>query len=202
MEFFKKDKPTGRIPPAPDSGRIGAVDVALEPHPTSVAPAPRPAAREVREVREVSAPAEVAPPVAHRPEPPPRAEPAPRPTAAVSRETVINADACFKGDFSSDGAMRIDGKVEGKINAKGRLTIGKGAQVVGEASVAQAVIEGTLNGNLQASERVELAPSARVTGDIRAPRLVVGEGAVLQGNVAIGSDMAAAPDGTTRKRGE
>jgi cytoskeletal protein CcmA (bactofilin family) len=200
MEFFKKDKPTGRIPP--DSGRAGAVDIALEPHPASAsAPVARPAAREIREA--VAPPAEVAPPpVAHRVEPPaPRAEPAPRPTSTVARETVINADACFKGDFSSDGAMRIDGKVEGKITTKGRLTIGKGAQVVGESSVAQAVIEGTLNGNLTASERVELASSARVTGDIRAPRLVVGEGAVLQGNVSIGSDLPAADSGgTTRKR--
>jgi cytoskeletal protein CcmA (bactofilin family) len=199
MEFFKKDKPTGRI--APDSGRAGAVDIALEPHPASAsAPVARPAAREVREV--VAPPPEPAPPpVAQRVEPPaPRPEPA-RQTAAAVRETVINADACFKGDFSSDGAMRIDGKVEGKITTKGRLTIGKGAQVVGESSVAQAVIEGTLNGNLTASERVELAPSARVTGDIRAPRLVVGEGAVLQGNVSIGSDLPAADNGgTTRKR--
>ena len=40
-----------------------------------------------------------------------------------------------------------------------------------------------------AIERVELASSARVTGDTRALRLVVGEGAVLQGNVSIGGEV-------------
>ncbi|MBI3722540.1 polymer-forming cytoskeletal protein [bacterium] len=140
--------------------------------------------------------AELSPPISRpEPPPPPRSEVQPRPTASLpreaTRETVINADASFKGDFSSEGAMRIEGKVEGKINAKGKLTVGKGAQVTGEAVVAQAVVEGALKGNITASERVELAPSARVTGDIRAPRLVVGEGAVLQGNVAIGIEASA-----------
>lgn len=211
MEFFKKDKDkatTGRMPVpeiAPDrvavaiesppvrasapelgSGRY-ALGAEAAHRPVSPAPAPEPA------------PARAAEP------PPPRVEvPASRPTASIPRdpprsfssETVINADASFKGDFSSEGAMRIEGKVEGKIGSKGRLTVGKGAQVIGEATVAQAVIEGTLKGNIIASERVELASSARVTGDIRAPRLVVGEGAVLQGNVSIGVDAssAAAPE--------
>jgi cytoskeletal protein CcmA (bactofilin family) len=206
MEFFKKDKDKNA-----SSGRIPIPsDVKL----ASDSPAPPPPQPRRTTERLTSPPP--APPVAAAlddafpeepaaPPPPPRAEspktehmrssnvsfPREAPREAA-KETVINADAAFKGDFSSEGPMRIEGKVEGKVSCKGRLTIGKTAQVVGEAEVAQAVIEGALRGNIMAAERVELASSARVTGDIRAPRLVVTEGATLEGKVSIGVEAQAA----------
>jgi cytoskeletal protein CcmA (bactofilin family) len=219
MEFFqKKEKTSGRIPMSSELNRLSeatteraaATESAPVPRPRATAQVPVPQPEAVARPAAPSAIAETLDDVFSeaqqpmaRPEPV-RAEalPPPRPTSApipreipreALRETVINADASFKGDFSSDGAMRIDGKVEGKVSCKGRLTVGKGAQVVGEANVAQAVIDGTVNGNITAAERVELASSARVTGDIRAPRLVVGEGASLQGHVSIGVDASSTP---------
>ena len=217
MEFFKKDKDktasSGRIPVPSELSRLTEPErpapVAEPPPPPrrAIAPPPPPpeiAARIGAELEDAFHEEEPTPPMS-KPEPlkmeaplpsgratasfraPP---PPPEPVREVVKETVINADAAFKGDFSSEGAMRIDGKVEGKVACKGRLTVGKGATVVGEANVAQAVVEGSVKGNIIAHERVELAPSARVTGDIRAPRLVVGEGAVLQGNVSIGVDAS------------
>src|SRR5579872_552778 len=216
MEFFqKKEKTSGRIPMSSELNRLSdataeraaATESAPVPRPRATAPIPapdpvaRPAAPSAAIAEtlddvfaEAQQPMARSEPVRAEPLPPPRPTPAPIPREIprdVVRETVINADASFKGDFSSDGAMRIDGKVEGKVSCKGRLTVGKGAQVVGEANVAQAVVDGTVNGNITAAERVELASSARVTGDIRAPRLVVGEGASLQGHVSIGVDAAA-----------
>jgi len=102
-----------------------------------------------------------------------------------SSETVLGADATFKGELSYEGAMRIEGKFDGKITSKGRLIVGKTAHVSGELAVAHAGLEGQFKGNVVASERVELTGSAQVTGDIRSPRLVVAEGATLVGNVVI-----------------
>ena len=105
-----------------------------------------------------------------------------------SSETIIGSDASFKGEISFEGSLRIDGKFDGKMNSKGRLSIGKGALVSGEMTVSTASIDGTLRGNVTATERVELAASAQVTGDVRAPRLVVAEGATLVGNCVITPD--------------
>jgi cytoskeletal protein CcmA (bactofilin family) len=102
-----------------------------------------------------------------------------------SSETVLGADATFKGELSYEGAMRIEGKFDGRITSKGRLIVGKTAHVSGELTVAHAGVEGQFKGNVVASERVELTGSAQVTGDIRSPRLVVAEGATLVGNVVI-----------------
>ena len=44
------------------------------------------------------------------------------------------------------------------------------------------VVGGRLRGNVDASMKVELLSTAMVGGDIRAPKLVVSEGAMYEGN--------------------
>jgi cytoskeletal protein CcmA (bactofilin family) len=116
-----------------------------------------------------------------------------------SSETVLGADATFKGELSYEGAMRIEGKFDGKISSKGRLVVGKTAHVSGELTVAHAGLEGQFKGNVTATERVELTGSAQVTGDIRSPRLVVAEGATLVGNVIISPEALKGDRGSAER---
>ena len=103
-------------------------------------------------------------------------------------ETLIGSDVTIKGELSFEGSMRVEGKIEGKISTKGKLALGKGAQITAEAAVGQIAIEGTFKGNVVASERIELASSAHVMGDVRAPKLVVAEGATFVGNCHVSPD--------------
>jgi cytoskeletal protein CcmA (bactofilin family) len=99
--------------------------------------------------------------------------------------TVVGSDAAFKGEITFEGAMRVDGKFEGKIQSKGKLSIGRTADVQAEVNACHVSIEGGFRGNLTAAERVEIAASARINGDIRTTKLVVAEGATLVGNVQV-----------------
>jgi len=103
-------------------------------------------------------------------------------------ETVIGTDASFKGEMTFEGSMRIEGKFDGKLATKGRLTLGKTAQLSGEIQVGTALIDGNLKGNILAVDKIDLTASAHVQGDLRAPKLVVAEGATLVGNVTISPD--------------
>lgn len=103
-------------------------------------------------------------------------------------ETVLGSDVTFKGEISFENNMRVEGRVEGKITSKGKLALGKGAQMTAEAVVGQLAVEGTFKGNVVASERIELASSAHVLGDIRAPKLVIAEGATFVGNCHVSPD--------------
>jgi len=103
-------------------------------------------------------------------------------------ETVLGNDVAFKGEISFENNMRVEGKIEGKINSKGRLSLGKGAQITAEVVIGQLAVEGTFKGNVVASERIELASSAHVLGDIRAPKLVIAEGATFVGNCHVSPD--------------
>lgn len=102
--------------------------------------------------------------------------------------TVLGPDASFKGEMSFDGSMKIEGKFEGKITTKGKLGIGKGAQISGEVIVGQLNVEGSFKGNVMATERIELAASAHVLGDLRSTKLVVSEGATFVGNCHVSPD--------------
>lgn len=106
----------------------------------------------------------------------------------VEFTTTIGPDASFKGELSFDTGVRIDGRFEGRLNAKGKLHIGKGAEVKGEIQVGSVLIEGNVRGNIIASERIELAATGQVMGDIRTPKLSVAEGATLMGNCTVSAD--------------
>jgi hypothetical protein len=52
--------------------------------------------------------------------------------------------------------------------------------------VCNAVVSGVVVGNLTATDSVELTESGRRVGDIRAPRVIINEGALFKGQVDMG----------------
>ena len=107
---------------------------------------------------------------------------------APRNETLIGSDVSIKGEMAFDGSMRIEGKIEGKIVSKGKISFGQGAQVTAEVAVGEAKIEGTFKGNITASTRIELASTAHVLGDVRSTKLVIAEGATFVGNCHVTPD--------------
>jgi cytoskeletal protein CcmA (bactofilin family) len=102
--------------------------------------------------------------------------------------TVIGSDCSFKGEATFEGSMKVEGKFEGKVTSKGKLSLGRGAQISADVTVGQALVEGTFKGNVTATERIELTASAHVLGDVRAPKLVIAEGATFVGNCHVSPD--------------
>jgi cytoskeletal protein CcmA (bactofilin family) len=115
--------------------------------------------------------------------------------------TILGPDASFKGELSFDKGMRLQGRLEGKINTPGRLHVAKEAKMQADVDAGAIIVEGDVKGNLNASDRIELKQSARYEGDLRASKLVVDEGAVFSGHVSVGPEAvknrpAAAAGGT------
>ncbi len=120
--------------------------------------------------------------------------------------SVIAQGMVVAGDCRTAGALRIDGRVKGTVRA-GELRIGSSGRVdgdvetVGGAPAGAVVVEGRVGGAVDA-HRIEVAPGGsigsglsatealvrgRVTGPIEAEaRLVLGETAVVEGNVTAG----------------
>jgi cytoskeletal protein CcmA (bactofilin family) len=44
-------------------------------------------------------------------------------------------------------------------------------------------ISGQVTGNIAASEKVEITAGGRTVGDIKAPRILIADGAIFKGNV-------------------
>lgn len=112
-----------------------------------------------------------------------QAQPSKEPPPAVTDkvETVIGANVSVKGEFVSQGSMRIDGVIEGSIDAKGNVIVGEGAKVVATITAHHVSVAGMVKGNINASGRLEITTKGRVWGDIVAASLAVDEGGVLSG---------------------
>ena len=105
----------------------------------------------------------------------------------------IGKSIVIKGDLSGNEDLVIEGKVEGKVDLpNNRLTIGAGGQVQAQVHAKNVVVIGRVAGNVSAGERLEIQATGIVEGDVEAPRLVVAEGAVLNGSVKMSAKSAAA----------
>jgi cytoskeletal protein CcmA (bactofilin family) len=89
------------------------------------------------------------------------------------------------GQLSFHGTAQIDGKVDGEIHCRGRLTIGAEAEIRAKISGNVIVIRGQVEGDVSASEKIELGAPARLLGNIATPRLVIAEGVAFDGGCAM-----------------
>jgi len=124
------------------------------------------------------------------------AAPPPQPVAKVDVPTLQPSTAglvgyLYKGSrvtgqLTFQGPARIDGVVDGEVNCQGTLTIGEGAEVKAKLTGHVVIIRGKVEGNVTATERIELLVPARLIGNIEAPRLIITEGVVFDGDCSMG----------------
>ena len=135
-------------------------------------------------------PGDAAPvPRAEHPRPVPASGPAPAPaprSAGAGQACVIGAKTQFKGEISGDEDILVEGTVEGEIRITRDLRIGAGGVVKATVSAQSLIVSGEVVGDCEALTRVEIQSTGRLTGNIRAPKIVIAEGAMFRGN----SDMS------------
>ena len=89
----------------------------------------------------------------------------------------------LQGETTFQAMLRVDGHLTGRVTSEtGTLIVGSTGRVDANVFVASAVVGGTINGDIIATERLELGRTAHVVGNIQAPRLVVEDGALLEGS--------------------
>lgn len=99
----------------------------------------------------------------------------------------LGTGTTYQGKLDFQGSVRIDGNFKGEASSKGTLVIGKDAHVEGVISVGQLIVSGRLEGEIVVKEKVVLHKTANLVGSISTPVLVMEEGAVLEGQVAMGT---------------
>ncbi|MCJ2165431.1 MULTISPECIES: polymer-forming cytoskeletal protein [unclassified Pseudodesulfovibrio] len=99
----------------------------------------------------------------------------------------LGAGTNYHGKLHFQGAVRIDGNFQGEVVSEGTLVIGQEAIVEGQIKVGQLVLSGKIKGEVEAKNKVVLHKTANLQGNIRTPVLVVEEGAVLEGELIMGS---------------
>jgi cytoskeletal protein CcmA (bactofilin family) len=132
-------------------------------------------------------PAESVAPRPDHPRPVPAPAPSVPPRASASGQPcVIGAKTAFKGEISGDEDVLVEGTVEGQIRITRDLRIGQGGVVRATIAAQSLTVSGEVVGDCEALTRVEIQSTGRLTGNIRAPKIVIAEGAMFRGN----SDMS------------
>ena len=103
----------------------------------------------------------------------------------ASGPCVVGAKTTIKGEITGDEDILVEGTVEGQIHITKDLRVGPGGVVKAKVEAQSVVVSGQLLGDCQATHRVEIQASGKLMGNIRAPRVVIAEGASFKGN----SDM-------------
>lgn len=111
-----------------------------------------------------------------------RREASPIPSTNFS---VLDSHISVHGDLETDGALRIDGRIEGTIQRADLIVVGEGASVVGDITAREVIVGGAVTGNIFAAQRTELQSTGIVAGDIRSAAILIHEGGVVQGRLYI-----------------
>jgi len=134
------------------------------------------------------------------PTPPPRGvQPRGADQPQVNSGTFFGPNVIIDGTVTGSEPVLIEGTVHGKINLTGELRIGTKARIEATVHAKNVTVEGKLTGDVSADERVELVASATVDGNIKAPKIVVAEGARFRGSVDMGSAKPAAQGEAAKK---
>lgn len=101
----------------------------------------------------------------------------------VNGMSMFGQGCVFEGTACLQGHSRVSGQVKGTILSSHILHVEETAQVQGTLHGYSIEISGQVEGEIHAKEVLRLTPRARVRGQIRAAKLIVEEGAFLQGQV-------------------
>lgn len=102
-------------------------------------------------------------------------------SSSLAGKCTLSSGVKIKGSITFHKELLIEGKVQGKINSAGLLTIGENAEIRGEIKTKSVTVYGKVHGNITA-ERCELKSKCTLEGDLKAARLIVEEGATFIGS--------------------
>lgn len=118
--------------------------------------------------------------------------------------TVIGKGTVIDGLLTVQSSLRVDGRVQGQVQATDSLVVGKDGEIEGEVKVRNAIIGGRVKNRILATGKVVLEAHAIVHGELKTGKLVIDEGAVFDGNCAMndnGRPMTLPENGKAEERG-
>lgn len=97
-------------------------------------------------------------------------------------DTIVAQTMRIEGELKSNGNIRIDGIVSGKVQTSQDLLIGPTAQIDADLIAANAVIGGVVKGNVTVKNGLKIETTGRILGNISCGRLTIDDGAMFIGN--------------------
>lgn len=95
----------------------------------------------------------------------------------------VGGGTVLTGETTFEAMLRVDGHLKGSVTSEdGTLIVGANGRVDADIIVAEAIVNGSVEGDISAGVKLTLGRTATVVGNIQAPRLIIEDGAILEGS--------------------
>ena len=116
--------------------------------------------------------------------------------------TTIAEGTRVSGEITGSSDLRIEGEFDGSISISGLVFVAETGQVKTSIRASKVTVAGRVDGDIFGDLLIELEPSAVVTGDLLAPKILIREGASLQGRVEMASPPGTSQGADSKKKPE
>lgn len=106
--------------------------------------------------------------------------------SAPSQINLIAVGTSLEGTLIAKDDIRVSGTLNGTLKVEGKAIVAQEGRIEGEVIAADADIAGAVHGDIVVKGRLVLKSTARVEGTIKTTRLIVEEGAVIDGTCRMG----------------
>ncbi len=98
----------------------------------------------------------------------------------------VGGGTVLTGETTFEAMLRVDGHLKGSVTSEdGTLIVGANGRVDADILVSEAIVNGSVEGDISAGEKLTLGRTATVVGNIQAPRLIIEDGAILEGSCSM-----------------
>ncbi len=96
--------------------------------------------------------------------------------------SFLGIDSNFKGELNVKGTLRVDGMVDGQLDAD-YVILSESAVVKGTIRAKKIIVGGKIDGSVRAQELIEIKSNGKILGDIFTQKLAISEGGEFNGKV-------------------
>ncbi|PIR96691.1 MAG: cell shape determination protein CcmA [Candidatus Doudnabacteria bacterium CG10_big_fil_rev_8_21_14_0_10_41_10] len=100
---------------------------------------------------------------------------------AQPAETVVGHSVKIEGDLVSEGDIKVDGIVMGKVKTAKSLFIGPSAKIEADVEAGTVTVAGVVHGNMKVKGLLVALQTGKILGDIDCKELAIEEGAFFTG---------------------
>lgn len=97
--------------------------------------------------------------------------------------SILAAGTRVVGAMVSNGTIKIEGKVEGSVQAERRVVVGSTGCVEGDIDTHEATIGGRVKGSVLARSKAIMLSEGVLDGNVTAPVIRIDEGARIEGTI-------------------
>lgn len=111
---------------------------------------------------------------------------------------MASEDPCFigskttvRGQVSGKQDVVVQGRIEGHVSLDSQLTIEESASIEADVEATVATVRGEVRGPIVATRSMVLEATAKVAGKLKAPSIVIEDGARFSGEIDMDVELPA-----------